>query len=113
MNATYNALGPAGSAAFEETLARDFPTSTAADFAPLEALIVDEDTYVEQGLMWADAHFAYLRYIFNDARLQARRAAFIGNPVTDEFSHQFLGLTVRTDMDGGRTRTSTTSTATA
>ena len=24
--------------------------STAADFAPLEALIVDEDTYIEQGL---------------------------------------------------------------
>ena len=38
--------------------------STAADFAPLEALIIDEDTYVEQGLMWKDAHFAYLRYIF-------------------------------------------------
>ena len=37
VNATYNALGPAGSAAFEETLAHDFPTSTAADFAPLEA----------------------------------------------------------------------------
>ena len=26
-----------------------------ADFAPLEAGIVDEDTYVEQGLMWKDA----------------------------------------------------------
>ncbi len=64
-NATYNALGPAGSTAFEETLNRDFPTSTAADFAPLEALIVDEDTYVEQGLKWADAHFAYFRYIVN------------------------------------------------
>ena len=65
VNATYNALGPAGSDAFAETLAHDFPTSTAADFAPLEALIVDEDTYVEQGLKWADAHFAYLRYIVN------------------------------------------------
>ncbi len=68
VNATYNALGPAGSAAFEETLARDFPTSTAADFAPLEAGIVDEDTYVEQGLMWKDAHWAYLHYIFEDPR---------------------------------------------
>ncbi|HXF98007.1 MAG TPA: hypothetical protein VNJ46_05270 [Gaiellaceae bacterium] len=46
-NATYNALGPAGSAGFEETLNAQFPTSTAADFAPLEAGIVDEDTYVE------------------------------------------------------------------
>ena len=59
-NATYNALGPAESTAFEEKLNRDFPTSTAADFAPLEAGIVDEDTYVEQGLMWKDAHWAYL-----------------------------------------------------
>ena len=34
-----------------------FPTSTAADFAPLEAGIIDEDTYVEQGLKWADFHW--------------------------------------------------------
>ena len=98
-NATYNALGPAGSTAFEETLNRDFPSSTAADFAPLEALIVDEDTYVEQGLKWADAHFAYLRYIVNTLGYKPD-FAFVGNPVTDEFSHQFLGLLIRTDMDG-------------
>ena len=99
VNATYNALGPAGSDAFAETLARDFPTSTAADFAPLEALIVDEDTYVEQGLKWADAHFAYLNYIFKTLDVEADML-FLGNPVTDEFSHQFLGLLTRTDIDG-------------
>ena len=66
-NATYNALGAGGSAAFEETLAHRFPTSTAADFAPLEAGIVDEDTYVEQGLEWRDAHWGYLRYILSRA----------------------------------------------
>ena len=85
VNATYNALGAAGSAAFEETLAHDFPTSTAADFAPLEALIVDEDTYVEQGLKWKDAHFAYLRYIFETLDC-APDLLMLGNPVTDEFS---------------------------
>ena len=99
VNATYNALGPAGSDAFAEKLARDFPTSTAADFAPLEALIVDEDTYVEQGLKWADAHFAYLQYIFGPLGVKADML-FLGNPVTDEFSHQFLGLLVRKDIDG-------------
>ncbi|HEX7346225.1 MAG TPA: 5'-nucleotidase C-terminal domain-containing protein, partial [Candidatus Limnocylindrales bacterium] len=99
VNATYNALGPAGSDAFAETLARDFPTSTAADFAPLEALIVDEDTYIQQGLMWADAHWAYLRYIFNTLNVDADML-FLGNPVTDEFSHQFLGLVTPTDIDG-------------
>jgi 2',3'-cyclic-nucleotide 2'-phosphodiesterase (5'-nucleotidase family)/predicted AlkP superfamily phosphohydrolase/phosphomutase len=100
-NATYNALGPTGSADFEETLNRDFPTSTAADFAPLEAGIVDEDTYVEQGLMWKDAHFAYLRYIFDDLEVDAD-LLLLGNPVTDEFSHQFLGLITPRDIDGNR-----------
>ena len=99
VNATYNALGAAGSDAFAEKLARDFPTSTAADFAPLEALIVDEDTYVEQGLKWADAHFAYLEYIFGPLGVKPDML-FLGNPVTDEFSHQFLGLLVKTDIDG-------------
>ena len=98
-NATYNALGPAGSTAFEETLNRDFPTSTAADFAPLEALIVDEDTYVEQGLMWKDAHWAYLEYIIDELGVNPD-LLLLGNPVTDEFSHQFMGLVTPTDMDG-------------
>ena len=99
VNASYNELGAAGSAAFEETLASQFPTSTAADFAPLEAGIVDEDTYVEQGLKWKDAHWAYLNYIFKTLGVKAD-LLMVGNPVTDEFSHQFLGLITPTDMDG-------------
>ena len=99
VNATYNALGPAGSAAFEQTLARDFPTSTAADFAPLEAGIVDEDTYVEQGLKWKDAHWAYLEYILDDLGVKPDLLS-MGSPVTDEFSHQFMGLVTPTDLDG-------------
>jgi 2',3'-cyclic-nucleotide 2'-phosphodiesterase (5'-nucleotidase family) len=98
-NATYNALGSTGSADFEETLNRDFPTSTAADFAPLEAGIVDEDTYVEQGLKWKDAHWAYLEYILNDLGVDPD-LLLLGNPVTDEFSHQFMGLVSPTDIDG-------------
>ena len=31
---------------------------------------------------------------------QAGRSLFLGNPVTDEFSHQFMGLYTPTDMDG-------------
>ncbi|MGH2463365.1 MAG: 5'-nucleotidase C-terminal domain-containing protein [Candidatus Limnocylindria bacterium] len=111
-NATYNALGVAGSAAFEETLNASFPSSTAADFAPLEALIVDEDTYVEQGLQWADAHWAYLQYILGSTPVPTLGGGTIaplhvqpqlllmGNPVTDEFSHQFMGLVTPTDLDG-------------
>ncbi|MGH3092937.1 MAG: 5'-nucleotidase C-terminal domain-containing protein [Gaiellaceae bacterium] len=99
VNATYNALGSAGSAAFEETLASQFPTSTAADFAPLEAGIVDEDTYVEQGLMWKDAHWAYLHHIFETLGVEAD-LLLLGTPVTDEFSHQFMGLVTPKDIDG-------------
>ena len=99
VNATYNALGSAGSAAFEETLASQFPTSVAADFAPLEAGIVDEDTYVEQGLKWKDAHFAYLHHIFDTLDVNPD-LLLLGNPVTDEFSHQFMALYTPTDMDG-------------
>ncbi|MGH3083970.1 MAG: alkaline phosphatase family protein, partial [Gaiellaceae bacterium] len=99
VNATYNALGSDGSAAFAETLASQFPTSTAADFAPLEAGIVDEDTYVEQGLKWKDAHFAYLHHIFDTLGVHPD-LLLLGNPVTDEFSHQFMGLYTPTDMDG-------------
>ena len=99
VNATYNQRGAAGSAAFEEKLAADFPTSTAADFAPLEALIVDEDTYIEQGLMWKDAHWAYLEYILDDLNVTPE-LLLVGTPVTDEFSHQFMGLVTPTDIDG-------------
>ena len=67
--------------------------------APLEALIVDEDTYVEQGLKWKDAHWAYLEYIFDDLNVEAD-LLLAGNPVTDEFSHQFMALFTPTDMDG-------------
>jgi 2',3'-cyclic-nucleotide 2'-phosphodiesterase (5'-nucleotidase family)/predicted AlkP superfamily phosphohydrolase/phosphomutase len=111
-NATYNALGAAGSTAFEETLNSQFPTSTAADFAPLEAGIVDEDTYVEQGLKWKDAHWTYLQYILGDGPFATVGGGTInglgvdadllmlGAPTTDEFQHQFTALYTPTDMDG-------------
>ena len=114
-NATYNgctyAPGCSTALGFEETLNAIFPSSTAADFAPLEAGIIDEDTYVEQGLMWKDAHWAYLRYILSTGTVTTTTGItnglgiqsdllLLGTPVTDEFSHQFMGLVTLTDMDG-------------
>ena len=84
---------------FESTLVDMFPTSTAADFAPLEAGIIDEDTYVEQGLKWADFHLPALRYILTVVQPNTDML-FLGTPTTDEFSHQFMGLVTPTDMDG-------------
>ncbi|HEU6445092.1 MAG TPA: 5'-nucleotidase C-terminal domain-containing protein, partial [Gaiellaceae bacterium] len=42
---------------------------------------------------------AYLHYIFETLNVDAD-LLFLGNPVTDEFSHQFLGLLTKTDPDG-------------
>jgi 2',3'-cyclic-nucleotide 2'-phosphodiesterase (5'-nucleotidase family) len=84
---------------FESTLVDQFPTSTAADFAPLEAGIIDEDTYVEQGLMWKDFHWAALEYILDEVQPDTD-LLMLGAPTTDEFSHQFMGLVTPTDIDG-------------
>ncbi len=85
---------------FESTLVDMFPTSTAADFAPLEAGIIDEDTYVEQGLMWKQFHWPAMQHILTVVQPDTD-LLLAGTPVTDEFSHQFMGLVTPTDMDGG------------
>ncbi|MEO5939355.1 MAG: alkaline phosphatase family protein, partial [Candidatus Limnocylindrales bacterium] len=97
-----NALpaGAAGEDRLEKYIAEHFPTYIAADFAPLEARIIDEDTYVQQG---RDLEAAYadgvLDYILGTLQPDTE-LAMVGYPVTDEFSHQFMGLTTPTDMDG-------------
>jgi len=92
--------GGAGENRLEKYLAENIPTYIAADFAPLEARIIDEETYVEQGL---DLHEAYadaaLSYILGTLQPNTE-VAFTGYPVTDEFSHQFMGLVTPTDIDG-------------
>ena len=102
--ATCNGCGYPGD--FEDDLNRLFPSSTAADYAIFESGLVDADTYVEQGLMWSDAHFAYLNYILGSGPVETvdgetvmgmdypADLLMIGNPATDEFQHMFLGLTV-------------------
>ena len=84
----------------ENYLADTFPTYIAGDFAPLEARIIDEDTYVEQG---KELHNAYADAVasFILGTLQPNTdLAFVGFPTTDEIQHQFLALTVPADMDG-------------
>ena len=102
--ATCNGCGYAGD--FEDDLNKWFPGSTAADYAVFESGLVDAETYVEQGLKWKDAHFAYLRYIIGTDPVPTMDGGSVpgmgyqpdllmmGNPVTDEFAHMFLGLTV-------------------
>src|SRR6266511_3584711 len=83
--------GGAGENKLEKYIADNLPTAIAADFAPLEARIIDEDTYVEQG---RDLEKAYgdsvLQYVLGTLQPDTD-LALIGFPVTDEFSHQFMG----------------------
>jgi 2',3'-cyclic-nucleotide 2'-phosphodiesterase (5'-nucleotidase family) len=82
---------------FAEYLAQRFPTSTAADFAILEAGIVSEETYVEQGLYWEKGHQPMLSYVVKTYQPDLLLA---GYPTTDEFQHQFLGLVTPTLANG-------------
>jgi 2',3'-cyclic-nucleotide 2'-phosphodiesterase (5'-nucleotidase family) len=88
---------PGFSGDFAEYVAQKFPTSTAADFAVIEAGIVSEETYVEQGLYWETGHHPLIRYIIERYRPDL---ALVGYPVTDEFQHQFLGLVTKTLPNG-------------
>jgi 2',3'-cyclic-nucleotide 2'-phosphodiesterase (5'-nucleotidase family) len=92
--------GGAGENKLEKYIADNLPTAIAADFAPLEARIIDEDTYVEQGRDLEKAYGdAVLQYILGTLQPNTD-LALVGFPVTDEFSHQFMGLYTPTDMDG-------------
>ena len=84
---------------FAEKLARDFPSITGADFSPLEAGIIDEATYFEQGEMGNAASRAYLRYVVEELGVEPD-LLLLGTPLTDEVSHQFLGLITQTNPDG-------------
>jgi len=102
--ATCNGCGYPGD--FEDDLNRLFPSSIAADYAIIESGLVDAHTYIEQGLKWKDAHFAYLNFILGSKPVPTVDGGsvpgmgyvpdllMLGNSVTDEFSHMFLGLTV-------------------
>jgi 2',3'-cyclic-nucleotide 2'-phosphodiesterase (5'-nucleotidase family) len=84
---------------FEEELNSMFPSSTSGDYAPLEARMIDEETYVEQALLWKSAAFAAMEYIFKTLGVSAD-LLMIGNSLPDEFQHQFLALLTPRDMDG-------------
>src|SRR5215510_13717255 len=92
--AACNALpaGGAGENKLEKYIADNLPTVVAADFAPLEARVIDEDTYVQQGRDLEKAYGdAVLDFILGTLQPNTD-IAFVGYPVTDEFSHQFMAL---------------------
>lgn len=93
--------GGSGEDPLEKYIADNLPTAIAADFAPLEARVIDEDTYVQQGRDLEKAYGdAVLRFILGTLQPNTD-LALVGYPVTDEFSHQFMALVTPTAPDGG------------
>ena len=92
--------GGAGEDRLEKYIADNLLPWAAGDFAPLEAGVVDEDTYVEQG---RDLERAYshqvIEFILGELQPDTD-LAMVGYPFTDEVQHQFLALISPTDADG-------------
>ncbi len=84
----------------EAYIANNLLPWAAADFAPEEGGVVDEDTYIQQG---RDLERAYslqvINYILGSLQPDTD-FAMVGYPFTDEVSHQFMGLVSPTDIDG-------------
>jgi len=84
----------------EAYIANNLLPWAAADFAPEEGGVVDEDTYIQQG---RDLERAYSLQVINYVlgTLQPNTdLAMVGYPFTDEVSHQFMALVSPTDIDG-------------
>ena len=92
--------GGAGEDRLEKYIADNLLPWAAGDFAPLEAGVVDEDTYVEQG---RDLERAYSHQVIDyilDTLQPDTDLAMVGYPFTDEVSHQFMALVSPTEPDG-------------
>lgn len=97
-----NALPPGGVGEdrLEKEIADNLPGYILSDLAPLHAGIIDEDTFVQQGLeLEAIYGNSVTSYILGTLQPDTD-LALVGYPVADEFQHQFLGLITPTDMDG-------------
>ncbi len=86
--------GGAGEDRLEKYIADNLPPWSAGDFAPLEAAVIDEDTYVEQGRDLERTYsLAVINFILGTLQPDTD-LAMVGYPFTDEVSHQFMGLVV-------------------
>ena len=83
---------PGFTGTFEDFVAERFPSSQAGDFAVLEAGIVSEETYIEQGEYWETAYHPLIKYVLDKYKPDL---ALVGYPGTDEIQHQFLGLVTK------------------
>jgi hypothetical protein len=83
---------PGFSGSFEDFVAERYPSSQAGDFAVLEAGVVSEETYIEQGSYWETLYHPLIKYVLDKYKPDV---ALVGYPGTDEIQHQFLGLVTK------------------
>ena len=92
--------GGTGESRLEKYIADNLLPWAAADFAPEEAGVINEDTYIQQG---RDLERAYslqvINYVLGTLQTDTQ-LAMVGYPFTDEVSHQFMALVSPTDADG-------------
>src|SRR5215210_1097932 len=92
--------GGAGEDRLEKYIADNLLPWAAADFAPEEAGVVEEETYVQQG---RDLERAYslqgVNFILGTLQ-PGTDLAMVGYPFTDEVAHQFMGLVTPTEPGG-------------
>ena len=92
--------GGDGEDRLEKYIADNLLPWAAGDFAPLEAGVIDEDTYVEQGRdLEREYSHQVIEYILGELQPDTD-LAMVGYPFTDEVQHQFLALVSPTDADG-------------
>jgi hypothetical protein len=92
--------GAAGEDKLEKHIADHLPGFINSDLAPLEAGVIDEETFVQQGLALEEAYGNAVTSFILGVLQSETDLALVGYSVTDEFQHQFLGLITPTDMDG-------------
>src|SRR5262249_46297206 len=89
---------PAGS--LETFIADRLPSVIPSDFRPLDAEIIDQETFVQQGRDLEKVHGdAVLQFVLGTLQPNTD-LAFVGYDPTDPFSHQFMALVTPTDLDG-------------
>ena len=65
----------------------------------LEAGIVSEDTYIQQGQYWEKLYHPLIKYVLTKYKPDL---ALVGYPGTDEVQHQFLGLVTKKLPNGAK-----------
>jgi predicted AlkP superfamily phosphohydrolase/phosphomutase len=92
--------GEPGEDRLEKYIADHLPGYISSDSGPLQAGIIDEHTFVQQGLELEAVYGNAVTGFILGTLQPDTDLALVGYQGPDDFQHQFLGLITPTDMDG-------------